>query len=51
MADRISNRRGIANSFFLTLHTVLIASAGERLDTLLAAQRRCARRGGSAFFY
>jgi hypothetical protein len=27
MADRISARRGIANSFFLTLNTALIASA------------------------
>src|SRR5690348_7876587 len=26
MADRISARRGVANSFFLTLHTALIAS-------------------------
>jgi hypothetical protein len=28
MADRISARRSLANSFFLTLHTVLISVAG-----------------------
>lgn len=35
MADRISARRNLANTFFLTLHTVIIGALGITFDKLI----------------